>query len=312
MAAPFKWTADVPAGVLKNSSLSKKIRREAIARCEVLPFVKTEPGFGKGEGESHTLTRILALAEPGDATLEEDTPIDEDEIDVEKVDITVTEYGRQVPFTSFARDLSTFDLENSVQAALVDQQKLVLDTLAATTFKRTPLKYVATGAASGVFEDTTATQTCASNLNVFHIGRCANRLFATQKAPKVDGDHYVGIFNSVSHEGVLDDSTFMEWTKYTQPDRMFKNEVGKVRAVRIVATNHDEALGTLESGLAGEGIVFGDDAAVMVEAVSPEIRVKIAVDFGRDPSVAWYAILGWGLPWETFALARVVHFTTAA
>lgn len=314
MAAPFDWAADVPAGAIKNHSLSKKIRREAIARCEVLPFCKEEPGFGKKKGEKHTITRILQLAEPVDPTIaaEGASGITADELTVQAVEITVALIGRQVPYTEFAKELLHFDLQSVVQEAIIDQQKVSLDTRATRlAFAVTPLKYVATGAASGVFESTTATQTCASNLNVFHIGKMASRLRSVQKAKPVDGDNFVGIFNTVSYEGVMDDDTFAEWVKYTTPEKMYKNEVGRIRGTRIIETNHTAALGELEGGVAGEGIVFGDDAGVMVEALPPELRMKIDPNFGLSPAVAWVGIVGFGTPWDTFALARCVHFTTA-
>lgn len=305
MAAPFTWTADVPAGVLKNHSLSKKIRREAVARCEVFPFVKAEPGYGKGKGETHTITRTLALDEPADPTLVETDPIPEDELVVQKVDITVDEIGRQVPFTDFAKQLLHFDLESSVQNALIDQQKLVLDTLAANAFKLTPLKYTPLTTSTGEFvsDDFESPGVAVAE---FHLGEIYRRLYDVQKAPKV-GSHYVGIFNGVTVDGLLNDENFRELFKYTTPEKAYKNEVGMLRGIRIIETNHTQALSVMGDGVLGEGIVFGDDAAVMIEAVSPELRKKISSEFGRDPSIAWVGIVGFGTPWDTFGLARCVH-----
>jgi len=306
MAAPFDWTADVPSGVLKNHSLSKKIRREAIARTEILPFVKTEPGFGKGKGETHTITRVLQLDEPADASLVETDPIPEDELTINKVDITVEEIGRQVPFTDFAKQLLHFDLESTVQSALVDQQKLVLDTLAAGAYKATPLKYTPLTASTGEFVSDDFDSASGSPVLEFHLGEIHRRLYDTQKAPKI-GSHYIGIFNGVAIDGLLNDESFRELFKYTTPEKAYKNEVGMVRSIRVIETNHSEALGVLGDGELGEGIVFGEDAAVMVEVLAPELRKKISSEFGRDPSVAWVGILGFGLVWDTFGLTRVVH-----
>ncbi len=45
--AQFLWTVDVPAGVLRNHSLSDKIRFAAVAEAKFVQFCKPEPGFGK-------------------------------------------------------------------------------------------------------------------------------------------------------------------------------------------------------------------------------------------------------------------------
>ena len=55
------WQWDAPTGVYKNHALSSKIRQEAIADVQFMKFLRPEAGFGKGRGETITITRILKL-----------------------------------------------------------------------------------------------------------------------------------------------------------------------------------------------------------------------------------------------------------
>src|SRR5207245_2529007 len=130
-----------------------------------------------------------------DASLVENTPIPADEFVIDHFAVTIGEFGRSVPFTSFAKDLAHFDLENSIQDVLMTQMRKVLDTSAAVAFKSTPLKAVPTGAATLTFESPLAS-VAVSNLTVAHIGLLYDKMYATQLAPFVDGDNYVLIVNN--------------------------------------------------------------------------------------------------------------------
>ena len=56
------WTLDAPSGVYKDHALSSKIREAAIADAQFMRFLRPEPNFGKGRGQSVTITRVLPLA----------------------------------------------------------------------------------------------------------------------------------------------------------------------------------------------------------------------------------------------------------
>jgi hypothetical protein len=85
--------------------------------------------------------------------------------------------------------------------------------------------------------------------------------------------------------------------------------------IRFVETNHGGTAVTsngLNSGSnLGEGVVFGDDAVAMAEAVTPELRASLPQDFGRAQAVAWYGVLAFDIIWDTnnAGEARVVHVT---
>lgn len=308
----FKWTFDAPAGVFKSHTLSSALRKAAIAECKFMQFVKPEPGYGKGKGDSITINRIANIAEPGDARLTEAQKIPEDDLTITTIGITVAEWGRSVPFTSFAKDLASLDLENAVQMKLRDQMKLSLDTGAATAFKSAQVVAVPLTAATIQFDTAGApTGTATSGLKLFHVEQIRDYMFDTLHVPAYEGDDYICLLNTKSKRSLITDSAWTDWVKYTDPTHKYNGEIGRIENIRFIEVNHNTALannlGT--GGVLGEAVFFGADAVAMAVAQDPELRAAIPQDFGRLRSVAWYGILEFGIIWDTAndGEARIVH-----
>jgi hypothetical protein len=96
----FSWSFDAPSGVYKNHELSSQLRFAAIAETKFMQFVRPEPGYGKKKGESITISRVSNIAVPSNGRLAENNRIPEDELVLSTVAITVSEWGRSVPYTS--------------------------------------------------------------------------------------------------------------------------------------------------------------------------------------------------------------------
>jgi len=314
--AQYTWGFDSPSGVFKSHAMSSKIYETAVANTKFMPFAKPVDGFGKKKGETVTLTRIAAISEPTSAALTEGTKISEDTYAITTTSITVSEYGRSVPFTSLAEDLSVVDIENSVQARLREQMTLSLDTVASAAFKTTQVKYTPTGVTSA---DTTTgssfTSAATNNMNMYHMEQIYDLLYDTYLAPPLEGDKYIGIFRHLAVRGLMRDSDWVEWHKYVGPAAKENGEVGQIENIRVIDTNHGNNAGTLglgkvgTSNVLGEGVVFGQDAIAIATVQEPELRAKIAGDYGRDKGVAWYGVLGMGAIWTAAnaGQAKIVH-----
>lgn len=309
--AQFQWQFDAPTGTFKQNALSKRLYQAAIEKTVFMDHVKPVSGFGKKMGENVTLTRIKNLTEPTSGKLTEGERISEDTFALSTVSITVSEYGRAVPFTSFSEDLSFFDLENSVQAKIRDQMALVLDTAAGAAFKTAKVKYAPTGLASNnIATNGTFGAQASANLNVFHLEEIRDYLYDTLLAPPAEGEDYIGIFRWLAIRGVMRDPAWEEWHKYTDPAAKYNGEVGRIEGIRLIGTNHAKALGKKgASSVLGEGVVFGSDGVAMAEVLSPELRAAIPQDFGRSKAVAWYSILEFGIIWDTANAGegRIMH-----
>lgn len=314
----FTWTTDAPTGVSKNHDLSEKLREAAIAETKFMQFVSTEPGYGKKKGESVTITRVSNIAMPTNARLTESQKIPEDTIVLSTVAITVSEWGRAVPFTSLAKDLSMFDPENIIQKELRKQMKLVLDGAAADAFTSTSVKVKAipTGVSALTFDtDGTASTAATVNVGVYHLEQIRDYMFTTLNVPPYLGDDYVGLIATKFKRGIMSDPAWEDWKKYTDPSAKFNSEIGRIENIRLVEINNTNALsGSQGTGsVLGEGVIFGEDAVAMAVAEDPELRMEYAKDFGRLQAVAWYGILEFGCVWDTANAgeARIVHVTSS-
>lgn len=312
----FQWTYDAPTGVYKNHDLSEKLREAAIAETKFMQFVSPEPGYGKKQGESVTLTRVSNISVPTNARLNENQKIPEDEVTLSTVAITVSEWGRAVPYTNLAQQLSMFDPEGIIQKQLKNQMKLVMDAAAATAFKAGQIDAVMTGVSSVEFTtDGSPDSSAAANLNVYGVEEIRDYMYDTLKIPPFIGDDYVGIISTGAKRGIMRDPNWEDWKKYTDPSAKFNAEVGRLENIRFIESNNSNALdGTIGTGgICGEGVFFGEDAVVMAVVEDPELRMKAPEDYGRSKGVAWYGILEFGQPWGDSANAgeaRVVHLSS--
>lgn len=312
--ANFTWTFDAPTGTYKSHELSAKLFQAAVEQSVFMDHVMPLSEFGRKSGETITLKRVASVSEPASAALTEGIRIPEDTLTLSTKGITVGEIGRAVPFTSLAEDLSTLDLEGTTQKELRRQMTLVLDTMVAAAFRTAKVKYAITGlATSTITTNGTFGATSTENMNVFHAEEIRDYLFDTLRCPMI-GDNYIGIFRTKGIRGIKRDPDWEEWHKYTDPSVKYNSEVGRMESIRFIETNHANALRLVGTGSAlGEGVVFGDDAVAMAEAMTPELRAAIPQDFGRARAVAWYGILAFDLIWDTgnAGQARIVHVGSA-
>lgn len=295
----FKWSFDAPTGTFKQHALSQRIREASIAQTVFVDHTRPVEGFGRGMGESVTITRIANLDQPDNVSLDESERIPEDDFSISTRDVIVEELGRAVPFTSLAQDLSFFDLENPIQRKLRDQLSLSLDTKAATAFKDTQIKYAPTGASSSnITTNGSFGATATANMNFHHVEELRDYMFDDLHVDPYDEGDYVGIFRTLGLRGIKRDDDFEEWHKYTDPSKKFSSEVGRLEAIRFVESNNANALGKVgSSSVLGEGVVFGADPVVMAESLSPELRAAMPDDFGRSQAVAWYGQLAFKSVW---------------
>jgi len=315
--AQHSWVADAPSGVYKNHDLSSRIRKAAIEQAKFMTFVKPEPGYGRKEGESITITRVSNITVPSDDTLNELERIPEDTISLSTQAITVAERGRAIPYTSLAVDLGHFDLENAIQMKLRDQLSLSMDISAATAFKAGQVKAIPTGVATTTFDtDGTASSAATSNLNMYHVEQIRDYMYGTLNITPYMGDDYVAIISYKAKRGLMSDPKWVDWKKYTDPSAKFNGEIGRIENIRFVEQNHTSALSASQGtgSVLGEGVFFGADPVCMAVVQDPELRAKESEDYGRSKGVAWYGIYGFDQIWKDSANsgeARVVHLTSS-
>jgi len=310
------WEYDAPTGVYKNNNLSSQVRHAAIADTKFMQFVHAEPGYGKKKGESVTIKRISNLTVPTSGKIAENQRIPEDDLTITTISITVSEWGRSVPYTSLSEDLGSLDIKNVVQKNLKDQMSLVMDSAAAAAFKEAKVKAIPTGVSALTFDtDGTPSSTAVANLNLYHVERIRDYMFSTLNIPTFEGDDYVALVSTKAKRGIINDPKFEQWKLYTTPEAKFNAELGRLENIRFVEINNTNSLSGSKGsgGVLGEALFFGSDAVAMAVVEDPELRAKTPEDYGRQMGVAWYGILEFGIIWDTANAgeARIIHVTSA-
>lgn len=303
------WTYDAPSGVYKDPTLSAKIREAAIADAQFARVVRTEGGFGKGKGQSVTITRVFPLAKAGRVAEIDRLPSGRPLIDT--MNISVSEWGFKIPMTEFEKNLTYFNLQNQFQRVLRDQIKLTVDDMVADAFKTTPVKYTPL-AAGGVISTTGAAGGTADvNLSVSDLRRMHDEL-RSLKAPKFRNGKYGAILSTKAARGIKNDPEYKDWQAPTGTGPFMDGRLRDVEGFMLWETNHDDALDdTLGTGgVLGEAVFFGMDPVCLAVVEEPELRAGLPEDLGRFRDVGWVGTLEAGLIWTAASSARVIHVTS--
>lgn len=311
------WTFDAPSGVYKNHKLSNKIRVASVQNSLFMAHVDAEPGYGKSGGETVNITRISNITVPTSTNLTEGVPISEDTFSLSTQAITVAENGRAVPFNSLATDLAYFDLQSKVQFKLMQQMKISMDRACAAAAKTGKITAIPDGVSSLTFDtDGTPSTAAAANINLYHVEQLRDYMFSTLFVEPAVDDDYIFMISTKGKRGIMSDPAWVDWKKYTDPAVKFNSEIGRMENCRFIEVNDTTSLSGSKgtASVLGEGIVMGKDALTMAVAQDPELRAKIATDYGRSKGVAWYGIYGFGQIWSDSANAgeaRLIYVTSS-
>lgn len=305
------WVFDAPSGVYKDHALSSKIRDAAISDSQFMKFATPEPGFGKGKGQSVTITRVFPLPKATRVSELDRLPSGRPSIDTKT--ITVSEWGFKIPITEFERNLTHFNLENKYQKVLKDQMRLTLDDMVSDAFKLTPIKYVPQSTGPTITTNGTPGATANANLSISDLRQIHDYLRQNLKAPKYRNGKYVGILSTKAARGIKNDPEYKDWLAPSDSGPFYDGRLRDVEGFMLYETNHDDALSNaLGSGsVLGEAVFFGDDAVALATVEEPELRAGVPEDLGRFRDVGWVGTLEAGLIWDVAAYARVVHVTSA-
>lgn len=306
----MSWKYDAPTGTYRDFALSSNIRREAIADVQFMKFFRAENGYGKGKGQSVTITRIMKLPEATRITEEELLPTGRPNIETKTVG--TSEWGFAIPVTEFEKNLTHFDIMNPFQAALRDQISLTMDTMCADALHLTPIGYTPLTTGGEFVTDGVADSVSDRNLGVQDLRRIYDELQGTLKAPKFRNGQYIGILSTRAARGLKNDPDYKDWLAPTTAQPFLTGQLKDIEGFSLYETNHVEALADLlgTSTVTGDAIFFGADAGGLVTVMDPEIRAGIPEDLGRYRKVGWVATVDAFLVWERATQARAVKIVS--
>jgi|SoiMethySBSTD1v2_1073268.scaffolds.fasta_scaffold57001_9 N4-gp56 family major capsid protein len=318
------WTIATDGGHFANKPLSSKLRYVNTSQYVFRQFTRPEPGFGKQRGESIDFDKV-SMAETQGGQIGEFQDIPETKFSITKDNLQVTEYGNSIPWTGKLETLSEFNPNQPVQKVIMNDQKKVLDEAVATEMKTSKLCYIATGAATQTWDvDGTASTTATTNFNYFHLKEMVDAaemgIFGSGNTgkiiPKFPDGKYVVILSVKAKRGLFDDPEFQEAAKFSYPRKLLNGEIMEetVYNCRFVICDNSSALSNAKgTNSIGEALLIGDDSIIEGVALKEELRYKLAVKYGRDKGLAWYAILGFKKPWDyvTDGEEHIIRYTSA-
>ena len=297
------WGASATGGYLANPKLSRTLRHAAQPMMKWRQFVRAEAGYGKGKGESILFDRVSNVGTSG-STISELARIPETNVTLTQGSVAVAEYGNSIPWTGKLETLSEFSVDSLVTVALRNDMAKVLDQAVHDEFVTCQIKMVPTGTTSNPSTNTatggTAGAAATRDILPWDIKEAADYLEDQVHAEKYDGENYIAIGRTAGLRKLFDSTEFTDAAKYGDPERLFAGEVGRFYHTRIIKeTNASRRTLSAASSYNGELVVFGSDPVVEGVAQPEEIRAKIPEDYGRSKGIAWYAMLGWSLSYDT-------------
>ncbi len=181
-----------------------------------------------GNGKEIEFRQFMPLAKIQDALVEGVTP-DGQALDTSSLTAKVKQYGGYVIITDLL-DLTAIDNVKTEATQLIGSQAgRSLDTVTREILNGgTNVQYHEAERAGR------SALTATDTLTVKAI-RAAVRTLKRQNARTIDGS-YVGIIHPDVAYDLMSDPNWVEWQKYTSPDKMYNNEIGKIAGVRFVET----------------------------------------------------------------------------
>jgi N4-gp56 family major capsid protein len=309
------WQWDAPAGVYKDHALSSKIRMAALADALFLKFATPEEGFGKGQGQSVTITKVGKLPLARRVAETEELPTNRASITTKT--ITVSEWGSKLTLTSHEINLTHYNLSAKMKQTLTDQMRLTQDKMVADAMKLTPYKFIPLAAGSVFDTDGVPSAVADRNLNISDLRMIKDELSGNLKCPPRQ-QGYVGILSTRAARGIKNDPEYKDWQAPTDPGPFRDGRLRNVEGMMLIECNHwvngtdegalDDSIGS--GGVLGEAVFFGADAVALAIVEEPELRMGIPQDLGRQREIGWYGTEEAGLPWDLASEARVIHVTS--
>ena len=318
------WTIAADGGYFANPPLSRKLRYFNNPRYIFRQFARTEPGFGKQRGQSIDFVKI-SMAETQGGEIGEFQDFPETKFSLIQDNLQVTEYGNSIPWTGKLETLSEFNPQQPVQKVILNDQNKVLDEKVASILNTSDLCYIATGATTQAWDvDGTPSTLATTQFNFFHLKEMVDAarkgIFGSGNVGKIippmsDGNYGL-VLSVTAARGLFDDAEYQEAAKFTYPRKLFAGEIDEITyGCRILRCNNSGALSeTKGTNSIGEALLLGDDSIIEGVALKEELRYKLAVKYGRDHGLAWYAILGFKKPWDYSADGEehIIRFTSSA
>lgn len=232
----------------------------------------------------------------------ESDPVPESTFPIVQGSVVVGEFANSVSWTERLDTFSQFPIGQMVGNVLRQDQIEGLDKVAFAAYQLGRVVYTPLTATTGAFSTTgSAAAVAGAVMGPSHVRDITDRLRGSGGSPVpplLDAD-YMCIAHIDHVRGLKDSNEFIEVSKYAQPERIFRSEIGRYAGARFVEENNafTSPAGTNSVGFAS-GIYFGSDNVLEAVAQAPHLRLGIPVDFGRDRREGSFYMGGFSIVWR--------------
>ena len=239
-----------------------------------------------GNGKTIDFRQFTKLPKITSALTEGTTP-DGQALDVSNLTATVAQYGGYVKVTDLLQLTAIDPVITEATALIASQAGRSLDTVTREILA------AGTNVLYSGGQSARASLTSSHLLTVADV-RKAVRILEHNDAPKIDG-FYIGIIHPDEKYDLMSDSTWVDWQKYTSPEKMYKNEIGQIAGVRFVESTEAKIF---EEGGASDAdvyatIIFGKDAYGTTEVEGGGLETIIKSKEQAGGPLNQYSTIGW-------------------
>jgi N4-gp56 family major capsid protein len=331
MPAGQVWSTNSLGGFLYSDELSDVLRTEVRATNKFRQLADAQDFSDKGLHHGQLVTwNVYSKLDGTATTLAETTAMPETNFRVTQGTATVLEWGRAVPFTSLVDYFAKHSVNEVTRNALARDCRETLDRAAFAEFNKTALHYVGTAtAAAGVLTTNgTATATNSSALNKFHVRALVDTM-KERNIPAFSGDDYLAIARPTTYRTLRNELETVNQYVESGYGKILRGEIGRFEGVRFIEQSNiprgvsASGATTIPNGTAWSSNVsdwcffMGADTVAEVISVPPEVRGKIPSDYGRSLGMAWYALEGFGIIYNSTSdpsatNARIIKWNSAS
>lgn len=217
-----------------------------------------EKPIPRGNGKTIEFRRFSKLPKALTPLTEGVTP-DGQALNVSALTATVAQYGGFVKITDILQLVAYDPIITEATELIAQQAARTLDTVT---------REVLNGGSNVQYGESVVTTRAA--LDATQTGhllsvKAIQQAIATlkgQDTPMIDGDHYAAIIHPYVAYDLMRDSEWKEWQKFTDPSKMYKNEIGRI--ANVVFFESTEAKKFVADDLASDSttlLVNGDVSA---------------------------------------------------
>lgn len=334
MTTAVNWTTAADGGYMYADELSDELRSAVQPLVRFRNLCQPDPGaYEKGlhRGDKYRWNVYGNVARQG-RELNELEPVPETSFATAQSELTVTEYGQSVPYTSKVTALAKHAVIDIINKRLKDDARKSFDIASHAQFNRTLLRAAPAGGNSATsITLTTNASTATTNdiaLNTNHV----KAILDTMRERNIPGftkdDDYLAISHISTFRPFKNELELIHQYTDRGMAMIFNGEMGRYEGCRFLEQSFVPKGGAIDStawnpytntpdawnnGKSSWAFFMGGDTVNEAVVVPEEIRAKMPGDYGRSHGMMWYALTGFGIfHVSDEAQARIVKWESAA